>query len=84
MNTRKVARPKAGLAAQEGHAMSNEVEQKGATRAKKTGTQRTAQDAAGGWSVGDGIVDEPPAARIERIRAARSRASSSVPRRRSE
>lgn len=70
MNTRKVARPKAGLAAQEGHATSNEVGQKGGARAKKTGTRRTAQDAVGGWLVfRDGIVDEPPPARIERIRA---------------
>jgi len=70
MSTRKVARRKAVPGAPEERATSSEVGRKGAASAKKAGTRRTAQDAAGGWSVfRDAIVREPPAARIEHIRA---------------
>ncbi|MGH8480680.1 MAG: CsbD family protein [Gammaproteobacteria bacterium] len=60
----------AGPAAREECATSNEVGRKGAASAKKAGTRRAAQAAAGGWSMfRDAIVHEPPAARIEHIRA---------------
>ncbi|MBA2593468.1 MAG: DUF2384 domain-containing protein [Pseudomonadota bacterium] len=70
MSTRKVARRKAAPAAREQRATSSEVGRNGAGSAKKAGTRRAAQDAASGWSMfRDAIVHEPPAARIEHIRA---------------
>jgi putative toxin-antitoxin system antitoxin component (TIGR02293 family) len=73
VSTTKGARPKAALAAREGHATSNEAAVAARTAilalwANKTGTRRTAQD--GRWlAFRDAIVDEPAAVQIELIRA---------------
>jgi putative toxin-antitoxin system antitoxin component (TIGR02293 family) len=75
VSTTKGARPKAALAAREGHATSNEATVAARTAilalwANKTGTRRTAQDAVGRWlAFRDAIVDEPAAVQIELIRA---------------